>query len=300
MSNNCGKLKAFAGRSSFNSLMAQVIGVSLIKEGNPFTKQSFIAPSAWETLISAIATGMNAMPLSITRGFENTTPEVSLEESNLGKKEQTTLPIPSMKGYLNGSYCDYKTLNALNGQEFEVVLHLQDGDQFATSGVGVTAIEGLKATVHFYFGLPLAENRMQSYPIWISFESYEEFMNGYVAQPTYTFRNLLAYIPVGLKMETTAALSTDEATVFVTKRGDGTPVLGLEAGDFSVLSSNVPDPDVLSLVESGGGYYVLTIQRLSSSVPAALESGEWVTVQATDDDSTLYTYASDLETFLQS
>jgi len=299
MSDNCGKVVAFGGRSSFNSLMAQVIGVSLIKNGtSSFVAATFIAPDTWKTLIAGVA-GMNALPLSIKRGFENTTPEVSMEESNLGFKEQTTLPIPSLKGYLDGSYCDYRVLNKLNGQEFEVVLHLKDGSQFGTKGSG-TEVEGFKATCHFYFGIPLAENRMQSYPIWVNFESYDEFENGYLATPNYTLRNLLNFIPVGMNFETIVALSSSTATVSVTKRGDGSPVEGLVAADFSVLSSNAPDCSVLSLVETGGGVYVLTIQRLASSVPAALASGEFAIVQATQDDATYYTYSSNLVTFTQS
>lgn len=296
MSDICGKVVAFGGRSSFNSLMAQVIGISLIKDGNTFTKTTFVSGTAWNVLIAGVA-GMNALPLSIKRGFENTTPEVAMEESNLGFKEQTNLPIPSLKGYLDGSFCDYKVLNELNGQEFDVVLHLKDGTQLGTAEG--TTVQGMRATVHTYFGLPLAENRMQSYPIWINFDSYDEFQSLYVAKPTYSLRTLLGYIPVGMRLETTVALSGDTATVFVTTRGDGSPVTGLVAADFTVLQSNAPDCDVLSLVESGGGVYVLTIQRLSSTVPDELASGEYAIVQATKDDTTYITYASNQENFVQ-
>lgn len=298
MSEFCGKLIVFAGRSSFNSLMAQVIGISLVKSGNAFTRLTFISSSEWQTLI-ALVDAMNALPLSIKRGFENTTSEVAMEESNVGFKEQTNLPIPSLKGYVDGNYCDYRNLNKLNGQEFEVVLHLKDGMQLGTQEVGSTAVEGLKATVHFYFGLPLAENRMQSYPIWINFESYEEFLNLYVVKPTYTLRKLLSYIPVGMNVETTVALSGTAATIFVTTRGDGAPVTGLDADDMNILASNADDVGITAVVESGGGFYIIDIEKDIGDTPADLDTGEYATLQVNQDDATNYTHASNSETFTQ-
>jgi len=204
-----------------------------------------------------------------------------------------------MKGYVSGSFCDYQTLLGLNGQSFDVVLHLKDGGQYGTNEVNTLVVSGFKATINTYFGIPLAENRMQSYPLWINFESYDEFLNGYLVNPTYTFRSILDYVPVGMALGVTRLLSTSTADVKVTNRSTGEVIIGLLAADFSSISSNAADVDITSASDGGDGTYVLTIQKAAGTTPADLGSGEYAVIQATQDDSTNYTYASNLITLIQ-
>jgi len=289
----CGNVVAFAGRSDFNSLMSEVIGVSLIKKGSTFTDATFIQSANWHTKIADLSAGMVALPLSIKRGFENTTPEVTFETAtSTGFTEQTTQPVPSLKGYVDGSYCDYKQLMALNGHSFNVVLHLKDGSLFATRDDALV-VKGFRATINTYFGLPLAENRMQSYPIWINFEYMDEFNNGYVDNPDWTFRALLDFMPVGLSMKVTTRLTTT-AVVKVTNRATGAGYEGLVVGDFAELASNTDNVTVSVCVDDGSGQYTLTVVEDTAGLPTALDSGEWVDIQATNDDATYITYVTNV------
>ena len=288
---NCGTIVAFAGRSDFNSLMSEVIGVSLIKKGNTFTDATFIQSANWHTKIADLSAGMVALPLSIKRGFENTTPEVAFETAtSTGFQEQTTQPVPSLKGYVDGSYCDYKQLMALNGHSFEVVLHLKDGTIFATRNDALV-VRGFKATVNTYFGIPLAENRMQSYPLWINFEYLDEFQGGYIDNPDWTFRALLDFIPVGLSAKVTTRLTTT-AVIKVVNRATGAGYEGLVVGDFTVLSSSSDAVTVSVCVDDGSGQYTITVIEDTGGAPSALDSGEWAIVQATNDDATYITYVT--------
>jgi len=286
----CGTVVAFAGRSDFNSLLPEIIGVSLIKAGNTFTDTTFITESTWKTLISASA-GMLALPLSLKRGFENTTPEVAFETSNLGFNEQTTQPIPSIKGYLDGNYCDYKTYMALNGQSFNVVLHLKDGSQFATRDSSLV-VKGFKATVHTYFGVPQAENRMQSYPIWVNFESLDEFVDGYLDNPSYTFRALLDYVPIGLGLKVITAYTAGVVVVKVITRGTGAGYAGLLLTDWVELAANTDDTQVTAMTDDGSGQYSLTIKTDASGTPANMTTGQYLEFQAQDINGGFIDYAS--------
>jgi len=289
----CGNVVAFAGRSDFNSLMSEVIGVTLIKKGNTFTDATFIQSANWHTKVADLSAGMVALPLSIKRGFENTTPEVTFETAaSTGFQEQTTQPVPSLKGYVDGSYCDYKTLQGLNGHSFNVVLHLKDGSLYATRDAALV-IKGFRATVNTYFGLPLAENRQQSYPIWINFEYMDEFEDGYVDNPDWTFRDILDFLPVGLNVKVTTRLTTT-AVVKVTNRATGAGYEGLIVGDWSVLSTNTDNVTVSVCSDDGSGVYTLTLVEDTAGSPTALDSGEWADVQATNDDATYITYVTNV------
>jgi len=286
----CGKVVAFAGRSDFNSLLPEIIGVSLIKSGNTFTDTTFITESTWKTLISASA-GMLALPLSLKRGFENTTPEVTFETSNIGFTEQTTQPVPAIKGYLDGSYCDYKTYMALNGQSFNVVLHLKDGSQFATRDSALV-VKGFKATVHTYFGVSQAENRMQSYPLWVNFESYDEFNDGYIDKPSYTFRDLLDYVPIGLNIKVTTAYAAGVVIVKVTNRSTGAGYEGLLLTDWIELDANTDDTQITAMVDDLSGQYSLTIKTDAGGSPANMSAGQFLEFQAQDINTGFIVYAT--------
>jgi len=287
----CGNVVAFAGRSDFNSLMSEVIGVSLIKKGNTFTDTTFVQSANWHTKIADLSAGMVALPLSIKRGFENTTPEVTFETAtSTGFQEQTTQPVPSLKGYVDGSYCDYKTLQGLNGHSFNVVLHLKDGTIYATRDAALV-VKGFRATVNTYFALPLAENRQQSYPIWINFEYMDEFEDGYVDNPDWTFRDILDFLPNGLNAKVTTRLTTT-AIIKVVTRATGAGYEGLVVGDFSVLSSSSDAVTVSVCVDDGAGQYTITVIEDTGGAPSVLDSGEWAIVQATNDDSTYITYVT--------
>lgn len=290
MSGTCGTVVAFAGRSDFNSLLPEIIGVSLIKDGNTFTDATFITESTWKTLISASA-GMLALPLSLKRGFENTTPEVTFETSNLGFSEQTTQPIPSIKGYLDGSYCDYKTYMELNGQSFNVVLHLKDGSQFATRDTSLV-VKGFKATVHTYFGVSQAENRMQSYPLWVNFESYDEFMDGYLDNPTYTFRDLLDYVPIALNIKVVTAYAAGVVVVKVTNRATGAGFEGLILTDWVELAANTDDTQITAMTDDLSGQYSLTIKSDAGGTPDNLTTGQYLEFQAQEITGGYITYAT--------
>ena len=283
---------AFAGYGSYDSLLEKVQGISAIKLLNPFTDLTFVDLATWRVLIAGVA-GMKALPISIKRGYENTTEDIVIEKSNLGKGEVTDNPVPSMIGYVDGSKCDYKTLQALNGQQFDFVLHLKGGGQAGTRN-NLLATSGLRGTLFTRTNLPLAEDRQKSYPVYIMFDEIGDFENMVVAYPGYTFRQLTDYRPIGLSMVYETIYTASVAVVQINLRSDGSFLEGLLAADFEVIATNAPDCAVLSLTDDLTGQYSLTVQRLSSTVPATLASGEWAWIQATDDDAVYNTHASNL------
>ncbi|MBW2610664.1 MAG: hypothetical protein JRC68_10035, partial [Deltaproteobacteria bacterium] len=290
---NCApKPIAFAGYGSFNSLLEKIQGVSAIKIGNTFTDLTFVDLATWRTLIAGVA-GMLAFPISTKRGYDNTTDDLAIEKSNLGFGEVVDNPLPSMIGYIDGSICDYKTVQVMNGQSFDFVLHLKGGAQAGTRNDQLVTA-GLRGTVYTRQNLPLAEDRQKSYPVYIMFDEISEFENMVVVNPTYTFRQLTDYRPIGLSMFYKTIYTESVAVVQINLRTDGSFLEGLTAPDWEVISTNGPDVAVLSIVDDLTGQYSLTVQRLSSTVPAALEAGEWAWIQVTDDDESYITHSSNL------
>jgi len=202
---------------------------------------------------------------------------------------------PSGTFYLDASFCDYKTIQAMDGREFDVVLFTKDGKQLGTKQADGT-YRGAKAVIYTRFDLPESDNIQNSYPVYIMFRDVQDFKDMYMFAPTYKFADLLSYVAVGLELKL-GTYSSGDITANVYERCTTTGKTGLVLADFEVLESNASDVAVTAISEVGLGEYTLTVKKDSSGTPANLESGEWAKIQASDDDATYVTYISQVAKF---
>jgi len=281
----------FNGWGECAKLMEKMNGGSLQQKGVTWTDTTALNSTTWRAAISGLTEDVRTILMVPINAFENTTDDVEIVTSQLGKKSVTSKPIPSGLLYLDASLCDYKQLHDLEGTWFEFVPFFQDGTQWMTRSSDGT-LKGFRCKIATKAGLP-PEDKMQSFPMYLMFDNYAEFENVVVINPDYTFNDLLDYSAVGLDIRITTAYTAGDVIVKITKRGSGDGLTGLVVGDFEVLKSN-GEPTVAVTVASddGLGQYTLTIKKDNDGTPANLSSGEYAIIQCHDDDDTYVTYLS--------
>ena len=98
--------------------LRKVKSVLMTNVGVTSTAAEFIDLDA-NKLIVAAAAGATGIVIDFSRGYERTTDDPEITTSNLGLKEKTFDPLPSLTGMAKLSACDYKTLFAADGQTFD-------------------------------------------------------------------------------------------------------------------------------------------------------------------------------------
>lgn len=282
------------GWGDCQSKMKEMIGAGLQYSGaSSWTEATAVDSTAWHAVIAAISSATRDMLMLPVDSFVNTTDEAEILTSTLGKKSKGKDPIPSGVIYLDASICDYKTLTTLNGRKFDFIPFFEDDQMWMTEKTDGT-YKGFSCTIDTNMGLP-PEDKTQSYPVYLFFNSYREFENvAVITTDSFSYDDLFDFSPVGLNMKVTTAYSAGDVTVKVTKRGSGDAMLGLTtASDFEVMKSNgAPVVATTVVVDNGQGSYTLTIKADSSGTPADLSSSEYVYLQSHDDDATYLTYQS--------
>jgi len=278
----------FSGLADCQKLMQKVVGIGLTLKGTTFTKATFITEATWNVGIASKTTASRNATVFPFTNYERTTDDATINTTNLGYKDKDSDPAPSMTGWLDISYCDYKTLFSLEGTAFDAVLFLQDGTQFGSLKSDGT-IKGFRCKINVRKDLPPSDNSQSSYPVLINFRSADEFENGYIDQPDYSFDDIKDMVPVGLALSITTPLvaATGVVVVQVNKRCTDTGYAGLLIADWEVLATNGEPPvGVTVMVDDTQGQYTLTINEDVGGSPSALEAGEWATIQCSDEDAT--------------
>lgn len=284
----------FSGLGTCQALLPKVVAVGITLKGTTFTDATFVTESTWKAGISTSTAANRNTIIVPLRVYEKTSDEPEITTSNLGIKDKTNEPAPSMVGYAYAGIMDYVYMHVLAGNKFDVVLFLQDGSQVACRKSD-NAIKGFRAMIETRADLPMADNAQNSYPLYFFFQSADEFKNLVIKHPDYSYNDLLDYVPVGADVYqgSTLSASTGVVTLNVYARGTTKPVLGLVTADFTVLESNGTATVAVSTVtEVGQGVYTVTIQEDTGGTANALEAGEWAVVQVNKIASTFITYAS--------
>jgi len=285
------------GWGTCKALLKKMNGAGLQEKGNTWTDATAPTSGSWQTVIADDDSSVRNMLMLPMLSFVNTTDEPEILTSPLGIKSKGSNPIPSGKIMLNASLCDYKTLHALQGQEFEFIPFFQDGSMWMTRKSDGT-LKGFRCSISTLAGLP-PEDQNNSFPIYLFFEYYAEFEDVVVLSDfDWNYSDLQDFSPVGLDIRVTTAMSSGDVTYYVTKRGSGDPMTGLSAvGDQEVMKSNAaPVVAATVVVEDGQGYYTVTFKSNSAEPPPSLSANlsatEYIILQVHDDDATNLTYLS--------
>lgn len=282
----------FDGLGECMALMAKMNGMALQKKGNTWTDTTIESATTWQTNIAVLAEANRNTKMFPILNFENTTDDIEIVTTPLGKKVASGKPIPSGVIYLDMSLCDYKHIHDWEDTSFEFIPFFQDGSMWMSRKADGT-LKGFRCQLATKAGLP-PEDKMMSYPMYLFFDNYSEFKDVVLVKPDFTFTDILDYSPVGLEMLITTAYAASEVTVKVRKRGSGDPMTGLIAADFITVDQKVSltPAGVVSLVDNGQGSYTLTLQKDTGGTPATMVTGEWCKIIVHDDDATNLTYLS--------
>lgn len=289
----------FGGYGECKKLMEKMNGSLIQDKGITWTDASIITEATWKLAIaSKTESERSVKPISIN-AFENTTDDIEILTTALGKKSVGGKPIPSGILFGDMSLCDYKDFHLLQGISFEHFPTFQDGSFWATRKSN-GSLKGFRMHLATKAGLP-PEDKSQSYPIYIFYDNYQEFENVVIVTPDFFFTDLLDYSPVAMEISEVTQLTTGGTVVMkVEARCSKLPITGLVIGDFAILESNgIPIVATAGFVEDGQGQYTMTIRADTGGTPEDLALGEYAVVQASQNDATFATFLSVGKKFTQ-
>lgn len=283
------------GWGACSKKLEKMKGLALQAKGHTWTEANLLSLAAWRLAIAGLAdenSNHTVLPVPIT-GFEPTTDDQEIVTSTLGKKEKGMNSIPSGIAYLDASLIDYKDVVKLDGLTFEAFPYFDGNSMWATLKADGT-YKGMTVTIGTKIGFA-PDDKTKSFPIYLFFDSYEEFEDVAVYMPVFKFKDILDFTPAGLILKPTSAYSGTDISVAVYKRGTGEPMTGLDAAanfPSKAVSYGTDLPAVVTAVDdsAGNGAYTLTVQK--GATPAALVDSDAVTIQAQEDDETYITYLS--------
>ena len=288
----------FSGLGTCTKLLQKASGSVLQTKGQTWTDATIIAAASWHTAIADDDSSVrSAMPFPILN-LENTTDEMPVITSPLGHKFKEADPVPSAKLSLKIGFVDYQWLHAHDGQSYEFFPFFQGNSFWATRKADGT-LKGFRCSVATVAGLP-PEDKLGSFPLYVFFDDPEEFKNVVVVSPdNWRFSDLVNYVPVGLNMRVTTAMTSGVVKVYVEKVGTGDPMTGLLIGDFEIMSSNAtPTTEITVFADEGLGNYALTIKKDNDGSPTNPAATDYFVIQAHDVDATP-TYLTYLSQALQ-
>jgi hypothetical protein len=270
-------------------------GAVRFDKGVTFTTTTAAALATWQTAITsdtpATQTGMT-LPI---HNFEKTTDDPEILTSGIGKKRMGKKSYPSGILQLDGSLCDYKHFHDSQNIEFDFVPFFQDGTFWLSQKADGT-LKPFRSTMGVVADLP-PEDKLNSFPMYLFFSSYQEFERVVVFKPTFQFDDIQDLSPVGLEIRVETAYTSSKVRVVAVVRGTGQGKTGLDqVSDWPIqlVSTGTTLPVAVTVVaEIGQGAYDLTMKKDTGGTPADLAATDTVTIQGQDDDGSNHiTYQS--------
>lgn len=281
----------FGGWGSCAALLEMMNGGALHYKGVNPTDAQVISLPYWRTAIADDdRTVRNTLMLPVL-SFENTTDDVEVLTSPLGKKSIGTKPTPSGIIYLDGSICDYNHIHALEDTWYEFTPFFQ-GNKFWQTRKSDGTLKGFRCKIGTKAGMP-PEDKNQSYPVYIFFDEYEEFETIVQVSPDFKYSDLYDYSPAGLEVKITSDYSAGDIAFKVVKRGSGDPMITLVVGSFIITKSNATPTVVVTAIDDSGaelGDYIVTIKKDNDGTPTNLDETDWVQMVIQFSDGTYATF----------
>jgi hypothetical protein len=289
---NCEKFY-YSGLSDCDALFKDVMGALIMDKGQTLSAAEALA--TYEAIVAGTP-AQTGIYVPIARGYQNNTSEPERATSVVGYTEKTSDPLPMLVGFLEKSYCDYKTLYGLDGKDKDVVLFLKSGKVWHTQNSSGDDI-GFRAKMSIWKNAPIAENALENFPIYMDFKYIEDMDNALITSLAFSIKELDDLVPVGLNAKVITAYAAGDVTIDLFKRCSVTPFTGItDQTSFEVLKtesgSTDLDIDVTAVDKTSAeiGRYILTIKKDSTGVPADLTKGVWI--RAIEDDGSKTTYVS--------
>jgi len=288
------KTAYFNGWGECSAQLEKMNGAVLQSKGETWTDTTAITSGSWHTAVADDDSSNRAvLPLPVL-SFENTTDDIEIVTSPLGKKGKGADPYPSGVVYLDAGLCDYKHLHDIQDIDYEFVPFFQGGTHWMTRKADGT-LKGFRCKIGTKAGFA-PDDKNQSFPLYIFFDSVAEFQDVVILSDyDWSYNDVLDYTPVALEIRvTTDYAAGGNVTLYAEKRGTGEVMTGLsQTTDWEIMKSNATPTVVVTAVSDDGlGYYTLTIKKDNHGTPADLAATDYVYLQAHDDDGTYLTYIS--------
>jgi hypothetical protein len=291
MSNIC-KAFSYQGLAACQAMLGKVKGLLITTSGATATKANLINLTANRVIVSS-ASGMTGMLLDISRGYERTSADPEINTSNLGLAEKTMNSLPSLRGFLNVSMCDYKTMIDLDGLEFDVRL-LTNNNLWMVTEQSAGTVKGFRAKLVVRWDLPVSDNGQTNYPIDVYFTDSSEWETPYYAGSSFSFTELMDYVPAGIDISLGTAYTGGDVILDSRERCTLTAYNGFDAvADWESIESNAAGITI-SAVSTALGLNTITIKK---NTTVNLAASDWVRIQGKLTDGTYWTHVSNVFKF---
>jgi len=249
--------------------------------------------SNWTTLTQ---TALTIYGVAAIDSYNNTTDDPNVVTGAVSKsKSVTNVPLPSFELFLESNMCDFKeVLNTVKGGNYGIFYELQDGTilgSIDTSGTEIGYFKPFQAKISASSKLLQETDATTAFKVYVNHTKKQQLFDQFIFEPSWDVTEIVDSMPIGLNMVSTAVYSAGDQTVHINVRCADNKT-GLLAADFETSStmSNVSTPAVSTVVDSGGGDYVLTVQK--AVIPANLVDGDYVYLRVKLLVSTVATYLS--------
>ena len=249
--------------------------------------------SNWTTLTQ---TGLTIYAVAAIDSYNNTTDDPNVVAGAVSKtKTVTNVPLPSFELFLQSNMCDFKeVLNTVQGGNYGAFYELQDGTilgSIDTSGTEIGYFKPFKVNITASSKLLQETDATTAFRVYVNHTKKQQLFDQFVFEPSWDVSEIVDSMPIGLNMVSTAVYAAGDQTVHINVRC-GANKTGLLVANFETSStlSNVSTPAVTAVTDSGGGDYVLTVQK--AGTPVNLVDGDLVYVRVKLLVSTVVTYIS--------
>lgn len=240
------------------------------------------------------------LTISVLPGLVNyspTTDDPNVITNAVSKaKSVNNNPVPSFEFMLDSNACDFKEiLNTLEGGNYGVFFEMQDGTiegHVDQSGNEIGYFKPFTAQVKSYTKGAQEIDSNEAFKLYVNFKKYAQVKNYFLFNPAWGVDELVEAMPIGLAMIKTAVYASGDQAVNIKVRC-ASGLTGLVVADFEATTggkTNVSTPAITAVTDSGGGNYLLTVQKDAS--PVNLVTGDLVTLRVKKLVSTDVTHVS--------
>lgn len=290
---NC-KTFYYSGLSDCKALFKDVAGAVIMDKGQTLSNPAELA--TYKAIIAGTSSQTGIYLSFLSSSYQNNTAEPERNTNALGVSRKVSDPLPMLIGFVERSYCDYKTLYDIDHQDKEIVLLLKSGVAWHTKNSSDVKT-GFRSGISIRKNAPSADNSVENFPVYMDFQYVDDLNNAEITSLNFSIKELDDAVPVGLNMSLVTAYAAGDVVVQINKRCTLTPFADItDQTSFEILepASGSTDLDIdvtaAALTSASIGRYTLTIQRNASSTPADLTSGVWI--RAVEDDGSNLTYVS--------
>lgn len=208
---------------------------------------------------------------SMVEGYDNTTPDPTINTLQTGRQTMTTKPPASGVFYLRANICDFnEIMRGFSGQTKRVFFGLADGTTVGYRSSTTDSVTGFKAEINaFTKGFPVPDTIENSFPLYINFMNYFEFESQFAFSLNWSVQaELPSAMPMSYSMRFISGVAATATIVVNIYKRCGDAATGLVVADVEIIEDTMTDSSVTAMTDNSDGSWdiVMTTGAIGEDV----------------------------------